>query len=118
VTDTTAPASASTAAAGTESDSVQADKVERTFSISLVVSAVRCTLTYVLIPWIFPLLGIASGVGPLLGLVIGVAAIIANLFSIRRFHRADHRWKWPVTALCSGIIVLLAILVVSDIARL
>jgi len=38
--------------------------------------------------------------------------------SIRRFHRADHRWKWPMTAINLGIIVLLAVLVVLDTVEL
>lgn len=115
MTDTTAPITGTTAD-GAATDTVE--RAERTFSISLVVSAIRCTLTYVLIPWVFPLLGVASGVGPVVGIVIGTAAIVANVVSIRRFHRADHRWKWPMTAINGGIIVLLVILVVVDITRL
>ncbi len=109
VTDTTAPI---TSPPGTVAETTK--RAERTFSISLFVSAVRCTLTYVLIPWVFPVLGVASGVGPVLGLVIGSAAIVANIVSIRRFHRADHRWKWPMTAVNGGIMVLLVILVIVD----
>ncbi len=109
MTDTAAPVTVPT---GTVDDSTE--KAERTFSISLLVSAVRCTLTYVLIPWVFPLIGVASGVGPVVGVVIGSAAIVANAVSIRRFHRADHRWKWPMTAINGGIMVLLVILVVVD----
>ena len=116
MTDTTAPITTPATGEGSAADTVE--QAERTFSISLVVSAVRCTLTYVLIPWVFPLLGVASGVGPVMGIVIGTAAIVANVVSIRRFHRADHRWKWPMTAINSGIMVLLVILVVVDITRL
>ena len=53
-----------------------------------------------------------------MGIVIGTAAIVANVVSIRRVHRADHRWKWPMTAINGGIIVLLMILVVVDVTRL
>jgi uncharacterized membrane protein len=116
VTDTAAPIATSTRVAADTEET--AEKAERTFSISLLVSAVRCTLTYVLIPWVFPILGVASGVGPVVGVVIGTAAIAANLVSISRFHRADHRWKWPMTAINGGIIVLLVILVVVDATNL
>ena len=91
-----------------------ADTPERTFSVSIVVSAVRCTLTYVIFPWVLPVLGVARGVGPGIGLVIGTVAIAANVVSIRRFWAVDHRWKLPITALNGGIIVLLSILVVVD----
>jgi len=96
---------------------VEADgeaKAERTFSISIAISATRCTLTYVLIPWIFPFLGRTTGVGPLVGIIIGLAAIVANVFSIRRFHRADHRWKWQMTVINSLVIALVSYLVVVD----
>ena len=48
--------------------------------------------------------------GPWIGLPVGLVAIAANIVSIRRFHRADHRWKWPMTAINSGIIALLTVL--------
>lgn len=99
-------------------DQPTAVDAERAFSKSVMVSAVRCTLTYVLIPFVFPLIGFGAGVGPWIGLPIGIAAIIANVVSIRRFHRADHRWKWPMTAINVGIIGLLAVLVVLDAAEL
>ena len=117
MTDTAAPIS-TTPGAATDASAETTEQAERTFSISLLVSAVRCTLTYVLIPWVFPLIGVASGVGPVVGVVIGTAAIVANVVSIRRFHRADHRWKWPMTAINGGIIVLLVILVIVDATNL
>ena len=86
----------------------------RVFSVSVVVSGVRCFLAYVLFPWVLPAAGIASGVGSGLGLAIGAVAIVFNGLSIRRFQRTGHRWRWLITALNGGIIVLLAILMVID----
>ncbi|MDW3217698.1 MAG: hypothetical protein R8F63_03710 [Acidimicrobiales bacterium] len=91
---------------------------ERAFSKSILVSAVRCTLTYVLIPFVFPIIGFGTGVGPWIGVPIGLAAIVANVVSIRRFHRADHKWKWPMSAINVGIIGLLVVLVVVDLTNL
>lgn len=90
------------------------DQAERTFSTSILVSGVRCLLTYVVFPFVAPIVGIASGIGSTIGLIIGTIAIVANVFSIRRFWRADHRWKWPVSALNVGIIGLLVVLLVHD----
>ena len=91
-----------------------ADQPERLFSQSILISGIRCTLTYVIFPFIFPILGITSGIGSTIGLVIGTIAIVANVFSIRRFHKADHKYKWPVSVLNASIIVLLVILVALD----
>ncbi len=111
VTDLTAPSGTAAPGSAATDETVAA---ERAFSKSIFVSAVRCTLTYVLIPFVFPIIGFGTGVGPWIGLPIGLAAIVANLVSIRRFHRADHKWKWPMTAVNAGIIVLLVILVIID----
>ena len=90
------------------------DQPEKLFSQSILISGIRCVLTYVVFPFIFPIVGITSGIGSTIGLIVGSIAIVANIFSIRRFHRADHRYKWPVSALNAGIIVLLLILMVLD----
>lgn len=90
----------------------------RAFSTSVAVSAVRCLLTYVVLPFVTPALGVATGVGPVVGLVIGVVAVIANVVTIRRFWRADHPRRWMFTAVSSGVIVLLLVLLAQDIAQL
>lgn len=101
-------------------DTAVADEeaAQRTFSISILVSAVRCLLTYVVLPFVTPFLGLASGVGPVLGIVIGVIAIVANVVSIRRFWRARHPWRKPVTVVHIGIITLVTVLIGIDIAEL
>ena len=99
-------------------DAAAGTPAERAFSTSVVVSGVRCFLAYVLFPWLLPAVGIASGVGSSLGLTIGAVAIVFNVLSIRRFQRTGHRWRWPITVLNSGIIVLLAVLMVIDLSDL
>jgi multisubunit Na+/H+ antiporter MnhB subunit len=85
---------------------------------SLLISMARCLLTYVFLPFIAPVLGVAGGVTPAVGLAIGVVAIGFNVASIRRFWRADHRYRWHYTALASVVIVLLLWLVVADLVDL
>jgi hypothetical protein len=85
---------------------------------SLLISMVRCLLTYVVLPFVAPILGIGLGVTPVVGMVVGIVAIVANIASIRRFWRADHRYRWHYTALASVIIVLLAWLIVADVIDL
>ena len=96
------------------------EQANRAFSISMLISAVRCTLTYVVFPWVFPAIHASnnSRIGPAIGIVVGTTALLSNGFSIRRFHRSGHRWRWPVTAINVAIIVLVTILVVQDIGDL
>jgi hypothetical protein len=91
---------------------------QRAFSTSILVSATRCLLTYVVLPFVAPALGLAAGVGPAIGIPVGIVAIAFNVLTIRRFWAADHRWRWAYTAVALSVIVLLTILLVEDIASL
>ncbi len=93
-------------------------QAERLFSKSIVISGIRCVLAYLILPFATPFIGLAPGVGAGFGLVIGLVAIAANVFSIRRFWRADHRWKMPVTVIHVGVIGLLVVLAVQDVIEL
>ncbi len=94
------------------------DSARRLVEKSLFISMVRCLLTYIVLPFVAPAIGVASGVGPALGLVIGVVAIVANVASVRRFWRADHRYRWHYTALAGIIVAALLWLMVADLLDL
>lgn len=94
------------------------DTAERRFSQSMVVSGTRCLLTYLVFPFLLPVLGVADSVGPAISAPIGLVAIVFNGLSIRRFWRADHRLKWPVSTVNVLVIGLLCYLTVGDIAEL
>jgi hypothetical protein len=91
---------------------------QRAFSTSTLVSATRCLLTYIVLPFLAPALGLAAGVGPALGIPIGAVAIGANVLTIRRFWAADHRWRWAYTAIALTVIALLLVLMVEDVLGL
>jgi hypothetical protein len=91
---------------------------QRAFSTSILVSATRCLLTYVVLPFVAPALGIAADVGPGLGITIGLVAMGSNVLTIRRFHAAQHRWRWAYTAIAVCVIVALGVLMAGDIAAL
>ena len=90
------------------------EPAERVFSRSVIISGIRCTLTYVVFPFIAPLVGIAASVGAVLGVAIGLVAIAFNVMSIRRFFRADHPYKWWASAMNVAVILLLVVLFVID----
>jgi len=92
--------------------------VYSSFRRSMLISATRCTLTYVIFPFVLPAIGIATGVGPALGISIGLFAITCDVYTIRRFFQVDHRFRWPVTAIATGVIGLLLVLLVQDIVHL
>ena len=85
---------------------------------SLLISMVRCLLTYIVLPFAAPIFGFATGVAPAVGLAVGLVAIVANVASVRRFWRADHRYRWHYTALAAVIVAALVWLVVADLVEL
>ena len=90
------------------------DEARRAFQTSLMVATVRCLLMYIVFPFVLPLVGVASGVGPWIGLPIGVVAVVAITMSIRRFWRADHSKRWHYTVFGGVVICFLAVLIVQD----
>jgi hypothetical protein len=114
VTTTTTPASTAPPcpAPGDENEAA------RLFSLSIVISGTRCLLTYIVFPWVLPVLGIAGGVGPAVGVIVGVVAIAFNLLSIRRWRASGHAWRVPLMTLNSVVIVFLLVLVALDVSEL
>ena len=93
-------------------------EANKAFSTSILVSAVRCILTYIVLPFVAPVLGIAKDVGPWIGIPIGVAAIVCNVLSMRRFWAADHKWRWAYTGIATVVIGFLLVLMATDAAEL
>ena len=88
------------------------------FQKSIAITACRCIVMYLVLPFVLPIVGVASGVGPAIGLTIGVLAVIAIIYSIRRFWRADHPKRWHYTIFATVIIGFLIYLSVKDIIDL
>lgn len=94
------------------------EAAQRLFSASILLSALRCLLGYVVFPIVSPALGAAAGVGPAIGIPLGLLALVFDVRGIRRFWLADHRWRWPITALYVAVMVLVTILLVRDIRHI
>lgn len=86
--------------------------------MAYLVSGVRCALTYVLLPFVAPLIGLAPGVGPGLGIVVGTVAVAANGASMRRFSASGHRWRKAMMGLHVVVILFLVALVTIDLTEL
>lgn len=96
----------------------ESDAAGRAFKRSMLISTVRCTLTYLVFPFVLPTLGLVSGTGIALGLAIGIVAIVADVIAIRRVFAADHKWRWHFAALAVAVIAALLILLTQDVIAL
>jgi hypothetical protein len=81
---------------------------------SLVLSAIRCVLTYAVVPLVVPLIGWAGVLATPLSLLLSLAAIGLAVTSLRRVWMADYRYRWPYTAFILLAVSLLVMVVVID----
>lgn len=93
-------------------------RATRAFRRSMAISTVRCSLTYLVFPFLLPALGLVTNTGIMIGIVIGLLAIVANVFAIRRVFAADHKWRWQFATAALVVITLLLVLLVQDIIQL
>lgn len=100
--------------AGEVDETPETENAERVFSKSVVISGIRCLLTYVIFPFVAPIVGITTRTGAVVGVLIGVVAIVFNVLSIRRFFAADHPYKWWASAMNVAVIGLLIALFILD----
>lgn len=110
-----APTAARTAAPTSRAEQA---KAERVVSTSILISGLRCTFSYLIFPFVAPIVGLTGNVGPIVGITISVVAIVFNVLGIRRFWRADHKWKVPYTFVAVGIILAMLVLMGQDVADL
>jgi ABC-type iron transport system FetAB permease component len=85
------------------------------FQTPVIVSAVRCTLRDVFLPFAVPLIGIASGAALSILLVLDVIAAIAIITTLRRLWRVQHASRWQYLLLAMGLALLLGVFFVTDI---
>lgn len=94
------------------------EDAQRLFSVAMVLSGLRCLLSYIVLPFLLPALGLAAGVGPYIGIPVGIVALVFDVKGIRRFWMANHRWRWVMSGVYVFVIVLVLVLVGGDIATL
>jgi len=95
-----------------------ASDAQRLFSVSMAISGLRCLLSYVVLPFVAPAIGAATGVEPYLGIPISVVALYFDVRGLRRFWLADHRYRWHMTVIYLAVMGLVTALLVGDISRL
>ncbi|WP_289018406.1 hypothetical protein [uncultured Ornithinimicrobium sp.] len=90
----------------------------RAFRVSVVVSAVRCVVTYVAVPVLLPVLSLAGWVAAPIGLALCAVAAVTGVLSLRRFWRADHAYRWTYTAFITVVLVILAVATMTELDRI
>lgn len=99
--------------------SIEAERAaHRGFRVSMVVSGIRCLVTYLLVPVLAPVVSFAGIVAAPIGILLCIVAGISGIASVRRFWSSDHRGRWMYTAFIAFVFLVLAVALSSDIAGL
>jgi heme O synthase-like polyprenyltransferase len=85
---------------------------------SLVISAVRCVITYAIIPAAAPVLTGLGGLAAPIAIVLSVVAGVMAVVSLRRVWLADWSRRWAYTTFILVVLALLATTVVFDVRSL
>lgn len=95
-----------------------ARNAERAFGFSLMVSAVRCILQYVVLPFVLPLVGIASDSALPVLLLINVLAIGSIFYSLRRFWQVGYAYRWQYLGVAMAALLILSAFIALDLQKL
>ena len=88
------------------------------FSVSITISALRCLITYLLLPLVAPIFGAATGAAPALGVPISIVALVFDVRGVRRFWLADHKYRWAMTWVYLAVMAMVTTFLVIDCVHL
>jgi hypothetical protein len=94
----------------------------RPFDTPLLVTAARCILRYVVLPFVLPILGVTAGAtlgivtGAALGLLLclDIIAVIAIVATLRRLWQVRHPYRLRYMPVALALVVLVGMFFVTD----
>jgi hypothetical protein len=89
----------------------------RAFRWAIVVSAIRCTISYVIIPILIPVLSVMGSLAAPITIALCVVALVNGWLGVRRFWVTDHRGKWGYTWFMALIYVISIVTIVHEIVK-
>jgi hypothetical protein len=94
------------------------DQARSAFQTSIMLSSVRCLITYIILPFVAPTVGFFATIGRPLGIFVNVVAMVSIIASTRRFWRVRHAQRWAYTILGGLMMCFLVYLLIRDIVGL
>lgn len=109
------PQPAPDAEAGDEEASAPAT---RAFGLSLLISGMRCTLQYVILPVVLPLIGFATDLALPFVIALDLIALTLLVRSLRYFWRVRHPRRFDMLPLSAVILLIILFSLGFDLWRL
>ncbi len=86
----------------------------RSTTTAIVVSGIRFTITYLLIPILAPMAGLVEALAAPVSILLSSFAIVVGIRGVRRFWIADHRRRWEYTAFIGVVVAMLLVAIAFD----
>ncbi|HEX5671109.1 MAG TPA: hypothetical protein VFY46_00110 [Acidimicrobiia bacterium] len=90
----------------------------RSTTAAIVVSGVRCTITYLVIPILVPFVSLLDTFRAPISIVLCSMAMVMGIAGVRRFWIADHRARWSYTTFIGVVLVLLSVAIGFDVSTM
>jgi hypothetical protein len=87
-------------------------RTDRLMGGSLLFVAIRCTLQYVLLPFVLPFMGLNNTISVGLSVVIDLIALGMIAFNIKRLWNTS--WRWRYLALSVVMVAIIAVFLYND----
>ena len=94
------------------------DAAQKALTFGLLLSAVRCTLQYVLLPFVLPWIGLATSIPPWATLVLSAIALASLSRNVRILWRTSHPRLWSYLGLATIVGSALLVFIVVDLRSL
>lgn len=94
----------------------QINRANRSVGGSLILSSIRCTLQYIVLPFVLPLLGFGGIFSSVLTLVLSAAAVTLILYNVVELWPTS--WRWRYLGLATVLLLIMAVFLVDDVRRL
>ncbi|MFC1464207.1 MAG: hypothetical protein ACFLMY_05100 [Candidatus Brachytrichaceae bacterium NZ_4S206] len=88
---------------------------DRLFTGSVIFVSVRCTLQYIVLPFVLPLIGLGGNWSAGLGALIDIVALVTIAYNVRRLWHTS--WRWRYIGLAAVMVGIIAFMLYQD-ARL
>jgi len=85
---------------------------------SMLIAGVRCTITYLIIPFGAPVVAWLGVLGTPLSLALSVVAVGMAISSLRRVWMADYRHRYAYSLFIVVAVALLVVVIVGDVRTL
>jgi hypothetical protein len=91
---------------------------QRALTFGLLLSALRCTTQYVVLPFVLPWIGVTTSIPPWITLALGALALGSVTRNVRYLWRLRHPRRWSYLVLALVVIVSLLLFTAVDLRAL